>query len=122
MKSRESFLQEDLKKAYKIIQAQQEKIETITWQYAELQHQLLNLLRGKYGSKSEKYNPDLSGDLLANLELPELPEKQEEPPATEKISYTRKKPRNGHRNIPAELPGQDPEKSNMKKVDISEET
>ena len=84
------------------IKNQQEKIETIQLQYENLQQQVINLLRGKYGKKSEKISEGHQFDLFAGEEI-ETPEPVEEPNATETITYTRKK-RNGHRNIPDNLP------------------
>ena len=84
----------------KQISEQTEKITTISQQYANLQHQVLNLLRGKYGQQSEKYPAEyFAGDLFSKE--PELTPKAEA--VKEEISYTRKK-RNGHRNIPKNLP------------------
>jgi transposase len=82
------------------IAAQVEKITTISQQYANLQHQVLNLIRGKYGRQSEQFPAEyFAGDLFLGEASPE-PKAE---PVEEKISYTRKK-RNGHRNIPKDLP------------------
>jgi len=81
-----------------IIKDQQEKIATIQAQYESLQRQIKNMLHGKFGKKSEdirQYN------LFDELELPD-PIIDEQPDTTA-VTYTRKK-RNGHRNIPDELP------------------
>lgn len=94
-----------LVEANQVISLLKEKIEVIEQQYASLQQQLLNLERSKYGKKSEKL-PDgyVQLDLFAELKSPEESIKeQEETTKTETISYTRKK-RNGHRNIPENLP------------------
>lgn len=84
------------------IQEQQEKIETIEHQYENLQQQLLNLLRHRYGKRSEKL-PDgvYQLSLFDEQDIPQEPPKPEE--TTESITYIRKK-RNGHRNIPDDLP------------------
>ena len=79
------------------INLQQEKIETIQQQYENLQQQIKNLLHWKYGKKSETLNP-LQYSLFGEEEPPKP---IEEPPTT--VTYTRKK-RNGHRNIPENLP------------------
>lgn len=82
------------------IKIQQEKIETIELQYNNLQQQVINLLRDKYGKKSEKIpEGHYQYSLFEDLEIP--PEQPKEP--TETVTYTRKK-RNGHRNIPDNLP------------------
>ena len=81
----------------KIIKDQQEKIEVIQQQYENLEPQVKNLLHGKFGKKSEALNP-----LQYSLFGEEKPKtKIEEPLAT--VTYTRKK-RNGHHNIPDDLP------------------
>ncbi|MHC4397739.1 MAG: IS66 family transposase [Planctomycetota bacterium] len=83
----------------KQISEQAEKIATISQQYANLQHQVLNLIRGKYGQQSEKYPVEyFAGDLFAK----DAPAPKAEP-EKEEITYKRTK-RNGHRNIPKELP------------------
>jgi transposase len=82
------------------IKSQQEKIETIEQQYKILQQQLVNLLRGKYGKSSEKLDGNQLSLLGDNIATPEL---ITEPVKSEVITYTRNK-RNGHRNIPADLP------------------
>ena len=94
-----SLLKEDL-------QSQQEKIQTIEQQYEILQQQVINLLRGKYGKKSEKLPEGfIQLSLLdGNKSLEQSAgESTEEPILKETITYTRKK-RNGHRNIPDDLP------------------
>jgi transposase len=98
-----------LTELYKIILFQQgkiteqsQKIDTISEQYTNLQHQVLNLIRGQYGRKSEKLSDEyFMGDLFSKEAI-----KLIEPVETkaEEISYTRKKGRNGHRNIPSDLP------------------
>jgi len=91
---------------YNQIQTQQEKITTIEQQYEALHHQLTNLLRGKYGRSSEKlpegycqlslFDKIKGNEPTSNVSL--------EPKAElETVTYTRKK-RNGHRNIPDNLP------------------
>jgi transposase len=89
------------KEANQAITTLKEKIETIELQYDNLQNQMINLIRGKYGKKSEKIS---IGQISLFEGLPgfELP-KVEEQPKTETVTYTRKK-RNGHRNIPDNLP------------------
>jgi len=83
------------------LQSQQEKIQTIELQYETLHQQLINLIRGKYGKSSEKL-PDGLIQLSLFAESKPLEEPIEES-KTETINYTRKK-RNGHRNIPDNLP------------------
>lgn len=84
------------------ITEQSQKIDTICQQYANLQHQVLNLIRGQYGRKSEKLSDEyFAGDLFSKEEIKP---KETAEPETEQISYTRKKSRNGHRNIPPDLP------------------
>jgi transposase len=82
------------------LQSQQEKIQTIEQQYENLQRQVTNLLRGKYGKSSEKL-PD--GYIQLNLfgDSKSLEKPIEEP--TQTITYIRKK-RNGHRNVSDDLP------------------
>jgi hypothetical protein len=67
----------------------------------KLQHQLNNLLRHRYGQKSENMN-DLQLSLFSNEEVFEPTVE----PATEIITYTRtkSKSRNGCRNLPDNLP------------------
>jgi len=91
----------DFQETWKIILFLHEKVTEISEQYENLQYQVLNLIRGKYGKKSEKLSSEYYvGDLFSEEPLAEPPAK----PEIEKISYTRKKPRNGHRKIPEDLP------------------
>lgn len=87
----------------KDIQNQQEKIDVIAQQYESLEQQLSILLRNKYGKKSEKL-PDgmIQLSLLDNNNFIEIPIEEKEV-QKETITYSRKK-RNGHRNIPDNLP------------------
>jgi len=102
MELSQNSLPANVKELQKTILFQQEKIETLTQQYANLQHQVLNLIRGQYGRKSEKLSDEyFVGDLFSKEELKS---KEAADPKTEQISYTRKKDRNGHRNIPLDLP------------------
>jgi transposase len=87
----------------KNLQEQQARNQIIEQQYENLQRQITNLLRGKYGKSSEKLPEGfIQLNLLGksnSLEKPiEEPSKE-----TETITYNRKK-RNGHRNIPDNLP------------------
>jgi transposase len=90
----------------KNLQKQQERIQVIEQQYGNLQQQITSLLRGKYGKSSEKL-PE--GCIQLNLldENKLIEEHNIEEPSketvTETITYSRKK-RNGHRNIPDNLP------------------
>jgi transposase len=91
---------------YNQIQMQQEKISTIEQQYENLHHQLTNLLRGKYGKRSEKLPEgycqlSLFGETKEGVKSKIAGE--EFKPELETVTYTRKK-RNGHRNIPDDLP------------------
>jgi len=98
----QNTLPTNVQELHKIIIFLQEKNKTLSEQYANLQHQVLNLIRGQYGRKSEKLSDEyFVGDLFSKEEISpkEAPE-----PETEQISYTRKKGRNGHRNIPSDLP------------------
>jgi transposase len=80
---------------------QQEKIQTIEQQYEVLQRQVINLLRSKYGKSSEKLPEGfIQLNLLDNNKSLEQPT---EPIKKEIITYERKK-RDGHRNIPDNLP------------------
>ena len=99
------LLQENLQNQQNKIQNQDEKILAISQQYELLQQQILNLLRGKYGKSSEKLPEEL---LQLNLLEPSdkaTEESQQEQAIieSETITYSRKK-RNGHRNIPDDLP------------------
>jgi len=78
-----------------------QQLSEVKEQYNNLQHQVLNLIRGKYGQKTEKLSEKFMHDLFADEDIPE-PKKEDE--ELERISYTRKKSRNGHRNIPEDLP------------------
>jgi len=88
------------------LEEQQKAIEHIRQQYDNLQHQIKCLLRNQYGRKSEQGIPG-QGSLLdvptANqTEAP--PEKADAEKET--ITYTRKKPRERQRQLPAHLPRQ----------------
>lgn len=95
-----------LVEANQIILFQRAKIETIQQQYNALQHQILTLLRGKYGRKSERMNGEcLTGDLFAGtLPIPEEKPEAKKEPEQETITYTRNKKRHTHRQIPEDLP------------------
>jgi transposase len=68
----------------------------------QLEHRLDLLLRSRYGSTSEKINPE---ELLPQLrELFEPPQPEVEPVKTEKIAYERKIKGHGRNEIPANLP------------------
>ena len=72
----------------------------------QLEHRLDLLLRSRYGSKSEKINPE---ELLPQLrELFEQPQTspEAEPAKTQKISYERKVQGHGRNELPANLPRQ----------------
>lgn len=100
-----------LAEANQVILLQQEKIDTIEQQYANLQQQLNSLLRSKYGKSSEKILENYGQTNLfdkhgieiekagEDLELNQKPD----PTKIETITYSRNK-RNGHRNIPDDLP------------------
>lgn len=83
-------------------QIQQERIQTIEQQYENLQQQIISLLRGKYGKSSERLPEGftqlslLDGDNSLEQSIEAVVQK-------ETITYDRKK-RNGHRNIPDNLP------------------
>ncbi|EKD46030.1 MAG: hypothetical protein ACD_69C00041G0001 [uncultured bacterium] len=83
------------------LQSQQERIQTIEQQYENLQQQVINLLRGKYGKSSEKLPEGLIQLSLLNGD--KSLEQANEPIEKETVTYSRKK-RNGHRNIPGNLP------------------
>jgi len=83
------------------LQSQQERIQTIEQQYENLQQQVINLLRGKYGKSSEKLPEGLIQLSLLNGD--KSLEQANEPIEKETVTYSRKK-RNGHRNIPDNLP------------------
>jgi transposase len=96
------LLRDDLKSQHDKILDQQERIQTIEQQYENLQQQVLSLLRGKYGKSSEKLPEGyIQLSLLDGTKSLEQP--KEEPIQKETITYDRKK-RNGHRNIPDNLP------------------
>jgi transposase len=102
MELAQNSLPTNVKELHKIIIFLQEKNKTLSEQYANLQHQVLNLIRGQYGRKSEKLSDEyFVGDLFSKEEIKP---KEATEPETEQISYTRKKGRNGHRNIPSDLP------------------
>jgi Transposase and inactivated derivatives len=83
-------------------QIQQERIQAIEQQYENLQQQIINLLRGKYGKSSERLPEGfIQLNLLDGSKSLEQP--IEESIQKETITYDRKK-RNGHRNIPDTLP------------------
>jgi transposase len=82
------------------IQSQQEKIQTIEQQYEILHQQVINLLRGKYGKKSEKIPEGFIQ--LSLLDGSKPLEQPTELIQKETIIYARKK-RNGHRNVPDNL-------------------
>jgi transposase len=68
----------------------------------QLEHRLDLLLRSRYGSTSEKINPE---ELLPQLrELFEQPQPEVEPVKTEKIAYERKIKGHGRNEIPSNLP------------------
>lgn len=85
----------------KDLQSQQEKIQTIEQQYENLQRQIINLLRGKYGKSSEKLSEGFMQ--LSLLDGAKSLENPTEPAQKETITYERDK-RNGHRNVPDNLP------------------
>ncbi|CAL7961911.1 hypothetical protein GAMM_290010 [Gammaproteobacteria bacterium] len=96
------LLQEDLQDQRHKNLEQQERIQVIEQQYENLQQQVLSLLRGKYGKSSEKLPEGyIQLSLLDSTKSLEQP--KEEPIQKETITYDRKK-RNGHRNIPDNLP------------------
>lgn len=68
----------------------------------QLEHRLDLLLRSRYGSTSEKINPE---ELIPQLrELFEQPQPEVEPVKTEKIAYERKIKGHGRNEIPSNLP------------------
>ena len=70
----------------------------------QLEHRLDLLLRSRYGSKSEKINPEeLLPQLRELFEQPQAPQ-EEEPVKTQKISYERKVKGHGRNELPANLP------------------
>lgn len=93
LKEQNNLLQIEVKK-YK------PEIDSLKFLVEKLQHQLDNLLRHRYGQKSE--HVDLQLSLFGNKEVFE----STVAPATETITYTRtkSKPRNGCRNLPDNLP------------------
>ncbi len=98
------LLKENIQLQQSQIQTQQEKIATIEQQYESLHHQLTNLLRGKYGKSSEKLPEGYCQlSLFDTIKESEKSNIASEEPKLETVTYTRKK-RNGHRNIPDNLP------------------
>ena len=98
-----------LVEANQIILLQQEKIDVIEQQYASLQQQLKSLLRSKYCKSSEKILESYGQTNLFDKERIEIDGEDQESNQeadsmqTETITCNRKK-RNGHRNIPDNLP------------------
>jgi transposase len=70
----------------------------------QLEHRLDLLLRSRYGSKSEKINPEELLPQLRELFASSSAEQKVEPVKTEKISYERKVKGHGRNEIPAHLP------------------
>ena len=70
----------------------------------QLEHRLDLLLRSRYGSKSEKINPEELLPQLRELFEQSQPEQKEEPVKTQKISYERKVKGHGRNELPANLP------------------
>ncbi len=70
----------------------------------QLEHRLDLLLRSKYGSKSEKINPEELLPQLRELFEQSQVQQKEEPVKTEKISYERKVKGHGRNELPANLP------------------
>ena len=70
----------------------------------QLEHRLDLLLRSRYGSKSEKINPEELLPQLRELFEQSQPEQKEEPVKTQKISYARKVKGHGRNELPANLP------------------
>lgn len=101
LNTQRNYQPQTLAEANQIIVLLQEKVRTIEQQYETLQQQIINLLRGKYGKKSEKL-PEGYMQLSLFGDNQPLEQSVEQIPE-ETISYTRKK-RNGHRNIPDNLP------------------
>jgi len=95
------LLQEDLQSQYNKNIDQQARIQIIEQQYENLQQQLLNLLRNRYGKRSEQLPGDMyQQSLLDDLDIPQKLEVAAA--VVETATYVRKK-RNGHRNIPDNL-------------------
>jgi transposase len=70
----------------------------------QLEHRLDLLLRNRYGSKSEKINPEELLPQLRDLFEPSPSEQKVEPVKTETITYERRASGHGRHEIPAHLP------------------
>jgi len=79
-------------------------VESYKKTVASLEHRLDLLLRSRYGSKSEKINPEELFPQLRELFASSPAEQKVEPVKTEKISYERKVKGHGRNEIPAHLP------------------
>jgi transposase len=69
----------------------------------QLEHRLDLLLKSKYGSRSEKINPEELLPQLRDLFVSSLPEQKTEPVKTETITYERKVQGHGRNELPANL-------------------
>ncbi len=77
------------------------KVSDLTIELLYYKHELAQLKRMIFGSKSERFVPATSGQLSLelNVEQESAPEQE-----TESITYTRKKPKDPNKNVPVRLP------------------
>jgi transposase len=107
MTTRESDLPDDLSTAHELIRQLAQTVHTQEHLIAKLQHQLEQLLRHRYGHKSEKIDPAqlllFAREILA--ELGAAPH-ETEPAAPEQPAGTEAVKKNGHgrKPLPASLP------------------
>ncbi|HBG26992.1 MAG TPA: hypothetical protein DDX75_07855 [Phycisphaerales bacterium] len=96
-------LPNNLNQCHQLISSLFDSLEQYKHTVASLEHRLDLLLRSRYGSKSEKINPEeLLPQLRQLFEQPQAEQKQE-PVTTQKISYERKVKGHGRNEIPANL-------------------
>ena len=96
-------LPNNLNQCHELISSLFDSLKQYKHTIASLEHRLDLLLRSRYGSKSEKINPEeLLPQLRQLFEQPQQEQKQE-PVTTQKISYERKVKGHGRNEIPANL-------------------
>jgi len=104
-------LPDDLSTAHELIRELAKTVHTQEHLIAKLQHQLEQLLRHRFGRKSEKIDPDqlllFAREILAELGTAPAeaePAAQEQPPAADITAAPAKKNGHGRKPLPASLP------------------